>query len=113
MDLLSLAKGLRKLDAFSKTNLTRLGLVALFLTLVDNVQSYYGQKVINVFSEFNAIPALYYRHGIIGYVLYAPLEFSVVYTVMLVLWLWSSYVIWYHRNIVSKSHILARVTLKR
>ncbi|MHB8565860.1 MAG: hypothetical protein ACYC7D_05715 [Nitrososphaerales archaeon] len=91
-----------KLDALSKVNLTRLALVALFITLLDTIQSYYGQRVVNAFTEFNAIPAIYYAHGLEGYVLYAPIEFGAVFLTVATLWVWASYVLWYHRNVLSK-----------
>ena len=92
----------------NKSNLTKIALISIFITLVDTVQSYYGQRVINVFSEFNAIPSIYYSHGLIGYLVYSPIEFGVVYAMLVVLWFWASYIMWYHENVVSKSRFFAR-----
>ncbi|HZW57390.1 MAG TPA: hypothetical protein VFF30_13965 [Nitrososphaerales archaeon] len=98
----------RMMGSLSKANLTKIGLISVFITLVDTVQSYYGQRVINVFTEFNAIPAIYYSHGLVGYLVYSPIEFSVVYAMLLLLWFWSSYILWYHENVVSKSRFFGR-----
>ena len=89
-----------KLEAISKTNVTKLSLVALFLTLLDTLQSYYGQRVVNVFTEFNAMPAIYYSHGIEGYIMYIPVEFGAIFVTIAGLWLWASYVMWYYKNVV-------------
>ena len=83
----------------------RLALVSILLTSVDTVQSFYLQRGIDVFSEMNAIPRLFYGTGILGYALYAPIEFLAVYVTLLVCWLWASYVLWYHRNVVVKRHL--------
>jgi hypothetical protein len=90
----------RKLEAINKTNVAKLSLVALFLTLLDTVQSYYGQRVLNIFTEFNALPAIYYSHGIEGYILYTPIEFGAIFVTIGGLWLWASYVIWFYQNFV-------------
>ncbi len=87
-------------EALGGANLTKLALVAMFLTLLDTVQSYYGQKVINVFSEVNNIPALYYAHGLVGYAVYAPIEFGAIFLTVSALWLWASFLMWYFRNVV-------------
>ncbi len=77
-------------------------MVSVFLTAVDTFQSYYLQRVVNVFSEANLIPRVFYSYGTIGYVLYAPIEFLAVFGTLTVLWFWASYVLWYHKNIIVK-----------
>ena len=97
---------LRHFDALSKTNLVRLALVSVFLTLVDTIQSYYLQRVINAFSEANVMPQWFYGLGPIGYILYTPIEFGAIFATLFVLWIWASYILWYHKNVVAKSSLV-------
>jgi hypothetical protein len=94
---LSIAKIIRETEALSKANLAKLALISAFLTSLDTVQSYYLQHVVDVFNEANLIPRFFYSYGVVGYVVYAPIEFLAIYQIMLVLWLWASYVIWYYK----------------
>jgi len=93
---------MRGMETFSRANLIRLVLISIFLTTVDTAQSYYYQRVINVFNEANAFPGSFYRFGFLGYVMYAPIEFAAMFLTLLTLWAWASYVLWYHKNIISK-----------
>ena len=95
-------------EALSRTNLTKLALVAVFLTFLDTVQSYYGQKVVNVFTEFNNLPAIYYNHGLAGYIMYAPIEFGAIFVTVAGLWIWASFLMWYCRNVLAKIRFPAR-----
>ncbi|MDG7001746.1 MAG: hypothetical protein JRN15_21840 [Nitrososphaerota archaeon] len=99
----SLSKWMRAINALNKTNLVRIALVSVFLTAVDTIQSFYLQRVISVFSEANAMPNLFYGYGPIGYVLYSPIEFLAIFVTLSVLWLWASYVIWFHKNIIMRT----------
>lgn len=96
---------LGKFEAISKTNMTKLSLVALFLTFLDTIQSYYGQRVVNIFTELNAIPAIYYSHGIEGYMMYIPIEFAAIFVTIAGLWLWASYVMWYCQKILQMKSV--------
>jgi hypothetical protein len=100
--------GFNLADTLSKTNLVRLSLMALLFTIVDTIQSFYAQKVLNVFTEFNFLPSLFYDRGPLGFALYAPIEFSAILATLLMLWIWASYVLWFHSNVVSKVKVLAR-----
>lgn len=99
---MSVLKTLKSVDALSRANLVRLALVSIFLTVVDTVQSYYLQRVVNAFSEANLMPRIFYSYGPIGFVMYAPIEFLAVFATLIVLWVWASYVVWYHKNVVVK-----------
>ena len=90
------------MSSLTRTNILRLALVSVFLTVVDTVQSFYLQRVVSVFSEANLVPSLFYSIGYLGYILYAPIEFLAIFATLLVLWFWASYVVWYHKSIVSK-----------
>jgi hypothetical protein len=93
-----LIEGFKESETFRKGNLSRLALVSAFLTAIDTFQSYYGQRVVNTFSEANLIPLHFYSMGAAGYLLYAPVEFLVVYGMFLALWVWASYLLWYRRH---------------
>ena len=97
---------LRELKALDKLNLIRLALVSLLVTCVDTVQSFYLQRSVNVFSEVNALPKLFYNTGALGYLLYIPVEFVAVFVTLTMCWIWASYVIWYHKNVVAKTRVL-------
>lgn len=94
----SLIAGLKRSRSFSARNIVKLALVSIFLTAIDTVQSYYGQRVVNVFSEANALPFRFYSYGFVGYLAYAPIEFLITFSTLMGLWAWASYVIWYSRN---------------
>lgn len=89
-------------ETFNTTNVIRLALMSILFTLVDTIQSFYGQKVLNVFTEFNFLPSLFYKQGILGYALYAPVECMAIFATLSVLWFWASYVLWFHHSIISK-----------
>lgn len=78
----------------------QLAIVSIFLTVVDTLQSFYLQRVANTFSEANALPRLFYASGQMGYILYAPLEFLVIYATLTALWLCSWYVLQYGRRVL-------------
>lgn len=99
---MSLLKALKSIDALNKVNLVRLALVSVFLTVVDTVQSYYLQRVVNAFSEANLMPRIFYSYGPVGFVMYAPIEFFAIFGTLIILWTWASYVVWYHKNVVVK-----------
>jgi hypothetical protein len=101
----SLFQRIRGIQALSKTNLVRLALVSIFLTVADTIQSFYFQKVIDIFSEGNALPRAFYNTGPLGYVMYAPIEFLAIFATLTIFWLWASYVIWFHKNIVATRHL--------
>ena len=92
-------------DSFSWSNVVRLALMSILFTIIDTIQSFYAQHVINVFTEFNFLPSLFYIHGPIGYLIYAPIECLAMFATFSVLWLWASYVLWFHRSVVSKMSI--------
>jgi len=98
---------LSKTEVFDKTNLIRLALVSGFLTAMDTIQSFYFQRVINVFSEANVIPRWFYGFGYIGYIIYAPIEFTAMFLTLITLWAWASYVLWYYRNVVTRSALVS------
>ena len=79
-----------------------IALVSMLLTIVDTIQSFYLQRVINVFSEANLLPRAFYGFGVIGYLAYVPIEFATVFATLALCWLWATYALWYHRNIVAK-----------
>jgi hypothetical protein len=95
-------------ETLSRTNMVRIALMALLFTIVDTIQSFYAQKVLNVFTEFNFLPSLFYDRGPLGFALYAPIEFTAILATLLMLWIWASYVLWFHSNVMSKVKILAR-----
>ncbi len=104
---MSLLKALKSIDALNKVNLVRLALVSVFLTVVDTVQSYYLQRVVNAFSEANLMPRIFYSYGPVGFIMYAPIEFFAIFGTLIVLWTWASYVVWYHKNVVVKKVVQA------
>jgi hypothetical protein len=99
---ISLFRSLKGIDAFSRANVARLVMMSIFLTAVDTFQSYYLQRVVNAFSEANLMPRVFYSYGPVGYLMYAPIEFLVVFVTLAVLWFWASYVLWYHKNFILK-----------
>lgn len=104
----SLVKRFSFADTFSSQNLVRLALMSVLFTIMDTVQSFYGQRVINVFTEFNFLPSLFYKQGALGYLLYAPIECAGMFAMLSVLWLWASYVLWFHHSVVSKMSVFNR-----
>ena len=88
-------------EIFSGANVARLALMAVLFTLIDTIQSFYAQRVLNVFTEFNFLPSLFYSHGFLGYLIYAPIECVAIFGTLSMLWLWGSYVLWFHHSIVS------------
>jgi hypothetical protein len=88
-------------ETFNKSILIKLVLVSLFLTLVDTVQSYYLQRVVNQFNEVNLLPMRFYNFGAVGYVLYFPIDFFALFGTLTVLWIWASYILWYHRHVIA------------
>ena len=101
----SLEKRFGLAESFSGSNIVRLALMSILFTIIDTIQSFYAQRVINVFTEFNFLPSLFYIHGALGYIIYAPIECLAMFATFSVLWLWASYVLWFHRSVVSKSSI--------
>jgi hypothetical protein len=88
-------------EAMTKHNLTLLAMISAFLAGVDTVQSFYLQRVVNQFNEANLLPLKFYNNGVIGYLLYTPIDFLALYTSLLVLWIWASYLIWYYKQFIS------------
>jgi hypothetical protein len=82
-------------EAVNRKNLEILALVSAFLTGVDTIQSFYLQRVINEFNEVNLLPLKFYSTGAVGYLLYAPIDFLVLYATLTMLWIWASYMLWY------------------
>ncbi|MDG6994600.1 MAG: hypothetical protein JRN52_01645 [Nitrososphaerota archaeon] len=104
----SLVKRFSFADTFSSPNLVRLALMSVLFTIIDTIQSFYAQKVINVFTEFNFLPSLFYKQGALGYALYAPIECVAMFAMFSLLWLWASYVLWFHQSVVSKMSVFNR-----
>jgi hypothetical protein len=107
----SLLAGVRNGEVLRRRIIARLALVSAFLAAVDTIQSYYGQRVVNVFNEANLLPVRFYNYGVAGYALYAPIDFLSIFGTLLALWAWASYVLWYRRNF-SLSLFPPRITTK-
>jgi hypothetical protein len=88
-------------DTLNRANLVKLALISIFLAAVDTVQSYYLQRVVNQFSEVNLLPLKFYSTGPLGYALYFPIDFVALYGTLTVLWIWASYILWYHKHVVA------------
>jgi hypothetical protein len=88
-------------DTINRHNMILLGMISAFLTGVDTVQSFYLQRVVNQFNEVNLLPLKFYNNGIVGYIIYAPIDFLVLYGTLTVLWLWASYLLWYFKHFIS------------
>ena len=91
-------RGLR--ETLSRANLTKLALISIFLAAVDTFQSYYLQRVVNQFNEANLLPLKFYSLGAVGYALYFPIDFLTLFATLTVLWIWASYILWYHKHVV-------------
>ena len=88
-------------QSLSRHNLALLGLISLFLAGVDTFQSFYLQRVVNQFNEVNLLPLKFYSNGLVGYLLYTPIDFLTLFATLIVLWIWASYLLWYYRRYVS------------
>jgi hypothetical protein len=88
-------------QALSRHNLALLGMISGFLAGVDTFQSFYLQRVVNQFNEVNLLPLKFYSHGLIGYLLYVPIDFLTLFATLAVLWIWASYLLWYYKRFVS------------
>ena len=87
-------------ETLSRPNLVKLALISVFLAAVDTVQSYYLQRVVNQFSEVNLRPLKFYSEGPVGYALYFPIDFLALFGTLTVLWIWASYILWYHKHVI-------------
>ena len=87
-------------ETLSRPNLIKLGLISVFLAAVDTIQSYYLQRVVNQFSEVNLLPLKFYNAGPVGYALYFPIDFIALFGTLTVLWIWASYILWYHKHVI-------------
>src|SRR5580704_8828974 len=87
-------------ETLSRANLLKLALISIFLSAVDTVQSYYLQRVVNQFSEVNLLPLKFYNTGPVGYILYFPIDFLALFGTLAVLWIWASYILWYHKHVI-------------
>jgi hypothetical protein len=87
-------------ETLCKPNLIKLALISVFLAAVDTIQSYYLQRVVNQFSEVNLLPLKFYNFGAPGYILYFPIDFLALYVTLTVLWVWASYILWYHKHVI-------------
>jgi len=88
-------------EAIDRHNMTMLAMISGFLAGVDTIQSFYLQRVVNQFSEVNLLPLKFYSSGLIGYLLYAPIDFLALYATLTVLWIWASYLLWYYKQYIS------------
>jgi len=88
-------------QALSGHNLALLGMISGFLAGVDTFQSFYLQRVVNQFNEANLLPLKFYSRGLVGYLLYAPIDFLTLFGTLAVLWIWASYLLWYYKRFVS------------
>ncbi len=88
-------------ETINRHNMILLGMISAFLTGIDTVQSFYLQRVVNQFNEANLLPLKFYSHGVVGYILYAPIDFLALYGTLTVLWLWASYLLWYFKHFFS------------
>jgi len=84
--------------------MTLLAMISAFLAGVDTVQSFYLQRVVNQFNEVNLLPIKFYSIGLVGYLLYSPIDFLALYATLTVLWIWASYLLWYY-----KQYLLTRI----
>lgn len=87
-------------ETLTRANLVKLALISIFLASVDTIQSYYLQRVVNQFSEANLLPLKFYNLGAVGYALYFPIDFLSLYATLTVLWIWASYILWYHKHVI-------------
>jgi hypothetical protein len=87
-------------EAINRHNLTLLAMISAFLAGVDTFQSFYLQRVVNQFNEANLLPLKFYNNGILGYLLYSPIDFLALYGTLTVLWIWASYLLWYYKRFV-------------
>ncbi|MFI5420688.1 MAG: hypothetical protein ACHQ1H_06940 [Nitrososphaerales archaeon] len=87
-------------ETLTQANLIKLALISIFLASVDTIQSYYLQRVVNQFSEANLLPLKFYNMGPLGYALYFPIDFLSLFATLVVLWIWASYILWYHRHVI-------------
>ncbi len=88
-------------QALNRHNLALLGMISGFLTGVDTFQSFYLQRVVNQFNEANLLPLKFYSHGLVGYLLYTPIDFLTLFGTLTVLWIWASYLLWYRKRFLS------------
>ena len=87
-------------ETLTRANLLKLALISMFLASVDTIQSYYLQRVVNQFNEANLLPLKFYNLGAVGYALYFPIDFLSLYATLTVLWIWASYILWYHKHVI-------------
>src|ERR1700731_2161530 len=87
-------------ETLNRANLVKLALISIFLAAVDTIQSYYLQRVVNQFSEVNLLPLKFYNAGPVGYALYFPIDFVALFGTLTVLWIWASYILWYHKHVI-------------
>ena len=88
-------------ETINRHNMILLGMISAFLTGTDTIQSFYLQRVVNQFNEANLLPLRFYNNGIVGYILYTPIDFLVLYATLTVLWVWASYLLWYFKHFLS------------
>jgi hypothetical protein len=87
-------------ETINRHNMILLGMISAFLTGTDTIQSFYLQRVVNQFNEANLLPLRFYNNGIVGYILYTPIDFLVLYATLTVLWVWASYLLWYFKHFI-------------
>ena len=64
-----------------------LAFIAFSISFMDCIQSFVLQKqIVSPYTELNVIPAWFFAHGFVGYLMYAPLEGAVTFGIFLVLW---------------------------
>jgi hypothetical protein len=88
-------------DAINRHNLTLLAMISAFLAGVDTIQSFYLQRVVDQFDEVNLLPLKFYNNGLVGYILYSPIDFLALFATMTMLWIWASYLLWYYKQVIS------------
>lgn len=88
-------------ESLNRHNLTLLALISAFLAGADTIQSFYLQRVVNEFNEANLLPLKFYRNGVVGYILYSPIDFLALFATLIVLWVWASYLLWYYKQVIS------------
>lgn len=74
-----------------RADFTKLGLLAVFISTIDGIQSYYLQQIsINPFQEANAAPFSFYHFGFLGYMAYIPIESVINFAMLSVFWIFIS-----------------------
>jgi len=111
MGVFETLKRARRNEAFNDQNLVRLAMLSFSLSLFDTLQSFYLQKVLNVYGELSPVSQLFFQYGAPGFVAYVPIAFLGAYVTFLALWGGASYVVWYYSNIF-KQNMFGKIASK-